>query len=121
MPIDHNFRRRRVQALIDRDPWTVTYTSRGATSLIAETTGTFTARLFPAIAYRGASKGLGIDGSISSEVATHVLLATDDTPELKNGDTVRCVHDESGITRRLNVTYARRAAYKWEIEVDEVG
>lgn len=119
MPIDHEFRRRRIKQVIDRDPWTISYTSRqerGAST----STGTFTARLFPASGYRGASRGIGVEATPSTELASHVILAEFDTPQLNHGDTLECTHDYSGAVRRLTVTFARQVGYKWEIECDEV-
>jgi hypothetical protein len=119
--IDHNFRRDRIKWLIDRDPWDATYVAKGATGADAPTTGSFVCRFVPSSGYKGASRGLGIESGHSSEVASGLILAEWDVEELHFGDTVTLIHRESGVTRRVFVSFARHTPDKWEIEVDEIG
>ena len=121
MTIDHSARRDRIKWLIDRDPWLAEYTAKGLTGDAATTTGSFTCRFFPSAGYKGASRGLGLRGGHSSEVASGLILAEYDAPTLKFGDVVKLTHPDMDESRYVTVTFPRHTPFKWEIEVDEVG
>lgn len=121
MTIDHGFRRDRIKWMIDRDPWLAEYTSKGLTGDASTTTGSFTCRFFPSAGYKGASRGLGLRGGHSSEVASGLILAEYDAPTLNFGDTVKLTHPDMEEPRYVTVTFPRHTPSKWEIEVDEVG
>jgi hypothetical protein len=107
--------------MIDRDPWLAEYTSKGLTGDASTTTGSFTCRFFPSAGYKGASRGLGLRGGHSSEVASGLILAEYDAPTLNFGDTVKLTHPDMDEPRYVTVTFPRHTPSKWEIEVDEVG
>lgn len=120
MTIDHKFRRNRIKALIKRDPWTATYVHQGTRAEDAVTSGTFDCRFFPMSRYAGNSRA-GSAITPTADIATGIILADTDAPVLRNGDTVRLTHNESGVVRDVVVTFPRQTPDKWEIEVDEIG
>jgi hypothetical protein len=109
------FRRRRVEALIGRDPCEVTVTRRGRTPDDAATTWSFTARLMP-VSQMAAGNMLASERLVGK--MPWGLLAPYDAAALRTGDWLDLT-TRGGLERRFEVLFAAQYDEKQEVILEE--
>ena len=117
--INNVVNRRDTVRIINEDPWTITVHRKGRKADDAETTWTFTGRIFPAggtLNATGTSAGLPGEHGISYTL--DILLAEWDETMPKEGDMVEAVHPLMTITKYYVAAHGKAYPYKQEVFLD---
>lgn len=120
MKVNLVVQRRDTKRIIDEDPWTITVHRKGRKADDAETTWSFTARLFPAGGDRIAATGTsaGLSGEHGLSYTLDVLLAEWNATMPKEGDMVECVHQGMSLRKNYVAAHGKPYPYKQEVFLD---
>lgn len=123
LSVSHTARRTNTEGWIAASPWTVTVYRRGRTPDDADTNFQVTGRVSP-VGLRGVSFALGSGGNTTGEADTarytSVLMTAWDETEIKKGDLLHAVHDETGVDVDYIAAFVRKLPHKYEVFLDEV-
>lgn len=123
LKVSHAFRRTNTEAWIAASPWTVTVYRKGRTPDDPATSFDVIGRISP-VGMRGTPLSLPGGANTTGEAETaryaSVLVTAWDETEIKKGDLVHAVHDETGVDVDYIASFVRKTPHKYEIILDEV-
>ncbi len=122
LSVSHETRRANIEEWIAASPWTATVYRKGRTPDDPDTTFDVVGRISP-VGVRGTSQIISgsamTKGETEASRYSSVLVTAWDETEIKSGDLIRAVHDESGVTNDYIAVFVRHTPHKYEIIMDE--